>query len=270
MGKKDIRLVAFDMDGTVLADGAEITPRLTAVLDRLMKEGVLVVPCTGRGRRQLPRTLEELGLPYTITSNGARIKDERSRDTLRSFLVDWQMAADIFHDLEAYDGFACVHIDEVVYNQHPDEDYIRRKYHMPPYMEVALVHSAQQLVRERRRGVEKIFFRPAHEKEREKIRRRILDDYPVFSSSSSLHNLEFSVPGCTKGDSLRWLCGYLGIEAGQVIAFGDGENDKEMLSFAGMGMAMKGASPACIAAADQVIGSCAEDGVAACLEKLCF
>ena len=36
MGKKDIRLVAFDMDGTVLADGAEITPRLAAVLDRLM------------------------------------------------------------------------------------------------------------------------------------------------------------------------------------------------------------------------------------------
>ena len=60
MDTQKFRLIAFDMDNTVLADGAEITPRLQRVLRQAMEQGIQVIPCTGRGRRQMPRTLEEL------------------------------------------------------------------------------------------------------------------------------------------------------------------------------------------------------------------
>ena len=53
-----------------------------------------------------------------------------------------------------------------------------------------------------------------------------------------------------------------------MVAFGDGENDKEMLSLVGLGVAMGNAHPACKEAADVVIGTCAEDGVAEFLERL--
>ena len=76
------------------------------------------------------------------------------------------------------------------------------------------------------------------------------------------------MPGCTKGKALDWLCRHLQIQPDQVVAFGDGENDKEMLTFAGLGLAVEDAGEVCREAADGVIGSCADDGVAAWLEQL--
>ena len=267
MDTQKIRLIAFDMDNTVLADGAEITPRLQRILLRAMEKGIQVIPCTGRGRRQMPRTLEELPLLYTITSNGSLILDEKQNRAIYSDLVDWQVAADILGELRTFGVFFCVHIDRAVYFECGEESYVREKYHIPNYMPVDLTENAEKMVRARREGAEKIFLRTDDMALREEIRRRILGKYPVFCSSSSAHNLEFGVPGCSKGTSLRWLCRRLGIKGSEVAAFGDGENDKEMLEFAGRGLAVGNAQPACKAAADEVIGDCAADGVADWLEK---
>ena len=130
------------------------------------------------------------------------------------------------------------------------------------------VPDGEGLIRERKEGIEKIFVRTESIETRARIRHSILEKYPVFCSSSSVKNLEFSMPGCTKGKALQWLCEYLRIEPAQVIAFGDGENDKEMLAFAGLGLAVADAGEACRAAADGVIGACEEDGVAEYLERL--
>lgn len=270
MDRQRLRLIAFDMDGTVLFNGAEISPRLQAVLRRAMEMGIYVVPCTGRGRRQMPRSLEELSLFYTITSNGSLVRDEKRDKAVYRDLVDWRMTADILHDLDAMGAFFCVHIDRVVYFQHDDAQYIRNKFHIPAYMEVALTDNAEQMVRTRREGAEKIFVRTDDVVQREEIRRQILERYPVFCSSSSAHNLEFGVPGCSKGTSLRWLCSHLGVDRSEVMAFGDGENDREMLEFAGCGVAVANAQPVCQEVADEVTGSCAEDGVAEYLEKCIY
>ena len=267
MDTQKFRLIAFDMDNTVLADGAEITPRLQRVLRQAMEQGIQVVPCTGRGRRQMPRTLEELPFLYTITSNGGLVLDETQNRTMYSSLVDWQVTADILRDLRAFGVFFCVHLNQAVYFECGEEEYVRKKYHIPGYMPVDLTENAEKLTRAHREGAEKIFLRTDDDALREEIRRHILEKYPVFCSSSSAHNLEFGVPGSSKGTSLRWLCDYLGISGSEVIAFGDGENDKEMLKFAGRGLAVANAQPACKAAADEVIGSCEEDAVAAYLEE---
>ena len=76
------------------------------------------------------------------------------------------------------------------------------------------------------------------------------------------------MPDCSKAAALQWLCQRLGVDPTEVVAVGDGENDKEMLQFAGLGVAMGNAHPACQAAADVVIGTCSEAGVADFLEKL--
>ena len=145
---------------------------------------------------------------------------------------------------------------------------LERRYSFSHLAVMHAVPDGEALIRERKEGIEKIFVRTENIDVRARIRDTIMERYPVFCSSSSIKNLEFSMPGCSKATALQWLCEYLGIDRGQVIAFGDGENDKEMLRFVGLGLAVADADEACRAAADGVIGTCEEDGVAICLERL--
>ena len=75
MGKK-IRLLALDLDGTLLNGAKQITPRTQAALERAGQQGVLMVPVTGRPAQGLPPAVLSLpGLRYAVTSNGATIRD---------------------------------------------------------------------------------------------------------------------------------------------------------------------------------------------------
>ena len=268
MNKKAIRMIAFDMDGTVLYNGAEITDRLQDILRRALEQGIYVVPCTGRGRLQLPATLAALDLPYTITSNGGRLRDEKTGESIYTNLVEWETAAGICHDITELENFMCVHVDGHVHFQGTTEEYVRVKFSIPEYIPVDLTDSTEELLRRTHGGAEKIFVRPATEEIRQQIRQRILDKYDVYCSSSSMHNLEFGRPDCSKAAALQWLCEKLDVDPVEVVAFGDGENDKDMLSLVGLGVAMGNAHPACKEAADVVIGTCAEDGVTEFLEQL--
>ena len=95
MTKDTLRLIAFDMDGTVLQRDGEITERLQNILRKAMGQGIYVVPCSGRGRMQVPPSVEELKVPYTITSNGGLIWDETQDQRLYADLIPWEMAADM-------------------------------------------------------------------------------------------------------------------------------------------------------------------------------
>ena len=79
--------------------------------------------------------------------------------------------------------------------------------------------------------------------------------------------LEVSAEGVTKANALKWLCAEWAIPAERVAAFGDQNNDKEMLEWAGLGVAMGNAVPEAKEAADLVTTSNDEDGVALVLER---
>lgn len=268
MTKENLRLIAFDMDGTVLQSDGEITKRLQGILKKAMQRGIYVVPCSGRGRMQVPSSVEVLKVPYTITSNGGLIWDEVQDRRLYADLIPWEMAADMYREITDLGGLACFHIDRGVYYEEADREMLEQRYSFSHLAVMRAVPDGEVLIRQRQEGIEKIFVRTEHVESRARIRDQILERYPVFCSSSSMKNLEFSMPGCTKGKALGWLCRHLQIQPDQVVAFGDGENDKEMLTFAGLGLAVADAGEVCREAADGVIGSCADDGVAAWLEQL--
>ena len=268
MTKDTLRLIAFDMDGTVLQRDGEITERLQNILRKAMERGIYVVPCSGRGRMQVPPSVEVLKVPYTITSNGGLIWDETQDQRLYADLIPWEMAAEMYRDITDLGGLACFHIDRGVYYEEADREMLEQRYTFSRLAVMRAVPDGEGLIRERKEGIEKIFVRTENIEVRARIRDTVLQKYPVFCSSSSMKNLEFSMPGCTKGKALQWLCDHLQIAPSQVVAFGDGENDKEMLTFAGLGLAVSDAGDVCRAAADGVIGSCEEDGVAIWLEQL--
>lgn len=268
MEKRQIRMIAFDMDGTVLYDKNEISPKLQGILKKALDQGIYVVPCTGRGLCEMPCTLTEIGITHTATANGALVRDERKDQILYTNLIPWEMAADIYHELKKIDAFVTVHIDGLVYFKGDNEQMVRDMYHLLDYIPVHTTMDAEMLVREKQRDLEKVYARARTPEEFDKIMQVIDGKYPLFYSSSAVGNMEFSALDCSKGTALAWLCDHLGVDPSQVVAFGDGENDKEMLRFAGIGVAMGNGNEICKAAADVVIGNCADDAVADYLEEL--
>lgn len=79
------------------------------------------------------------------------------------------------------------------------------------------------------------------------------DEFNIFIGSPDPYFIEFLRPDVSKGSGLVKLCAHLNIDIQQVVAFGDGNNDQEMLTFAGIGVAMKNATPTAKAAADVVL-----------------
>ena len=99
----------------------------------------------------------------------------------------------------------------------------------------------------------------------ENLREQVPD---IYITTSSSHLIEISNVTSGKAHALEELATRLGIPQEDIIAIGDGDNDSEMLRYAGIGVAMENASEACKAAADVVTGSNDREGVAAFLKTI--
>jgi len=86
-------------------------------------------------------------------------------------------------------------------------------------------------------------------------------------SDPANHMLEISARGVTKASALAWLAESLGVEAADVVAFGDMPNDIPLLRWAGLGVAMGNAHPEAVEAADEITAPNTDDGVARVLER---
>lgn len=100
MKKREIKLIAMDMDGTLLTSSKEITEHTIEVLEAAMDRGIQIVPATGRSVNGLPKKLTALKrMRYCILSNGARVydlhkKNQSTRTSLRRirYLSSWKMS----------------------------------------------------------------------------------------------------------------------------------------------------------------------------------
>ena len=271
----DFRLIALDIDGTLLNSERRITPRTREAIASARRAGLLVVLATGRRRQSVAPIAADLGgEPILITTQGAAIWDGLQ-------LIYYQpLAAAAAERVVAHslaEGVAALVLGSVL-----DGDY----------MYVAGPWQANERLRaytERNRGQVQVYD-PA-----------LLTDDPVFVfMMDDLHRLtavhgrlasdsggeqhwrvifsrtalavgaalEALHPTVSKGAALHFLCQRLGLRPDQILAFGDNVNDVEMLEFAGWGIAMSNASPEAIAAADRVTTGNDEDGIAIVLEEL--
>ena len=102
-----------------------------------------------------------------------------------------------------------------------------------------------------------------------KIRDAVPADVPgIAVTSSHPKNIEVMDESASKGASLAWLCGHLGIDPAEAVAFGDNFNDIEMLETAGTGIAVANAEPEVLAHADRQTAGNDEDGVARAIMEL--
>ncbi len=270
----DLRLIAFDLDGTLLRSDKSISPRTMHALHAAQERGVLLVPATGRLYRSLPEALLDEQLSrYFILVNGAQVYDAQEDKTLLTEELPPELALPMLQFLKTRNVVRGVYIDGLGHMSLSDYEEIddvaatpatsallRRSYCPTDDLEqfTASAHSVQKII---------AFFHDPSEKQ--PVLREIAANFPGYAVSSSLgNNIEINAKYATKGNALRFLCRQLGIYPAQCMAFGDGTNDYSMLRAAGLGVAMGNASEEVQSCADEVTQTNDEDGVAQMIERV--
>lgn len=270
-----MKLIAFDLDGTLLTTEKELTDENLAALERAAEAGILLVPATGRFYGVIPENVRSLPwFRYYITINGASVRDALEDRTLIRAEIPWRRAVEIMEFLDTlpviYDCYMdnwgwmtrALHdrVEEFAPNRHSLamlRDFRRPVPELKAHI-TALGHDVQKI---------QMFFRdPA-------LRLRAMEDmrlrFPDLAVTSSIpRNVELNSLDAQKGVALVRLAELLGIDPAETAAFGDDLNDVNMLEAAGIGIAMANAGPEAKAAADLVTDSCDESGVGRAILRL--
>lgn len=269
-----IRLVALDLDGTLLDSHKELPSRNRRALENCIANGIYIVPCTGRTAMGIPEAVRSIpGIRYAITVNGGLIEDMQENQVLDQKLMDREIALDIIDQIKDYHVMYDVYIEGVGISEERFYDHLD---------EYKISKEIQKLVKKTRRPVPSIiehikqwegkidkvnlFF--ADLELREEIRALLKKRSDVLVSSSLYNNLEINALGAAKGDALLRLASVLGLSREETMACGDGENDYSMIRMAGIGVVMENGDPSVKAIADYITASNDESGVAQAIEKL--
>ncbi len=276
--KRKWRLIAFDLDGTLLDEDKSIPEENLRALEAAAARGALLVPATGRIFKGLPEGLKALpGLRYFILSNGASVYDAAEDRQLYRGEIPLSLALDCYAYL---DGLP------VLYDCYQNDwGYMSRRMYERAADYLAGEPGILRLVRELRTPVEdlrehlrqkgeplqkiQLYFLPGDEPERLRQLEEIPRRFPGLKASSSVRcNIELNGVDAGKGRALEALCARLGVPPEDCVAFGDGGNDTELLEAAGLGVAMGNAVPEVKAAADLIAPPNTEAGLGRVLRRL--
>jgi HAD superfamily hydrolase (TIGR01484 family) len=257
------RLVATDLDGTLLDDAGLLSDRTQDVLRRVQDLGVRVVIVTARPLRWMDELWHQVGggRGVGIVSNGAITYDIGSREVLELHGIPADVGLPMVEAVrEAAPGTAfaleCLggYRHEPAYvDLHPAPPDMRVGDLLELWDEPAVKVLAQHLTLDP-----------------DDFRARTVDAVGTTATATWTIDrlMEISAVGVTKGGALSALCERLGVGAEEVVAFGDMPNDLAMLSWAGTSYAVANAHDSVLAAADHVAPPNSEDGVAVTLTRV--
>ena len=268
-----VKLIAVDMDGTLLRSDKTVSQRSAEALWGAIEKGVAVVPATGRVAYMIPKPVAGIrGVRYAITSNGAMVKDLQEQKVLYRNLMTMQQARELLTLLDSYGMFAEAYCDGISYSEGRMLDLaVRaglpenvREYIMKSQ---CFVDNLLGQISLQSFPPEKVNVPYVPEELRTELREKILSLPGLCVTSSGMENLEVNAASCSKGDALKFLCTKLSVSPSQVMAIGDGDNDISMLQYAGIAVAMGNAASEVKTAANFVTGTNDRDGVAFAIEK---
>jgi Cof subfamily protein (haloacid dehalogenase superfamily) len=258
------RLVATDLDGTLLRSDATVSPASRAALAALAAKGAAHIVVTGRAVPWVQQVLDDLG--YTglaVCAQGAQVYDAGARRLLTSVTLDRQVGALALAKIEAEVGpLAVAASRDGLYG----EVLVGPGYAYNSELPVLPVGSSDELWAE---PINKLYIQ--HPKLTDDELTQIATDVAgaVVSATMAGERIVELLPlGLTKARGLSLAARRLGVTAAETIAFGDMPNDLPMLAWSGYGVAMANAHPDVRAAADETTASNDEDGIVRVLERL--
>ena len=267
----EIKLVAIDLDGTTLREDKTFSERLIKVMHELQRRGVYVAICSGRAPESVQGFGKILGIDqgngYCICFNGGALIS--LKDIKQDLYISTLKAKDLI-DIEHQ-----ARLNGCAVHAYSTRRVLLTESNIK-FTEMEIAASMQPF--------EKLLFpdevKPTEEaykliavgdeKKLDAMRENIPFDFTQRFNIARTHPnfLEFMAKGCSKGTTLHQLCAKLNISTQNVVAFGDAENDIEMVQEAGVGVAVANAMPTLKAAARYQALNYLDDGVAIYLERL--
>ena len=263
------RLVATDVDGTLLGDDERVSRRTAAVIERVVARGVPFVLVTGRPARWVPPVAAQLPqVRLAVCANGAMLYD-----AVEDRIV-WDHALPAARLAELADavlaalpgcGLAVERVGQGGFDDAPpflaDAGYV----HAWPEAAGAIVDRADLLTE----PAVKLLVRAPGRTSADMVETLapLIGDAADITFSFPMGLVELSAPGITKASGLAAVAASFDVPAADVLAFGDMPNDLEMVQWVGHGVAMANGHPSLRDVADEVTASNDEDGVALVLER---
>ena len=266
-----IKLAALDLDDTTLMPGGILDDFTRDTLRLASESGMEIVVASGRAFTSLPKELLSIpGLRYAISSNGAALVDIPTKRRIMGFTLKPESVERILELFrgERFEGFvdgkaycpAEYYADPVRYGCTPDYVNYVKTTRTP-------IDDMPAFLREHIAELDSIDILCGTSERKNMLWEKTLKLRNVYVTSSSARLIEISDEHSGKGSALRHLAKLLDMDREYVAAFGNGDNDADMLKFAGTGVAVGNATDACKQAADMICESNAENGVAKTLRR---
>ncbi|MGM0651492.1 MAG: Cof-type HAD-IIB family hydrolase [Bacillota bacterium] len=262
------RLLAIDLDDTLLDEHSRISSRNRIAIQKALKKGMRLVIATGRMFRTSVPFMSELGLNDDrplINFHGALVKKSQSREVILHRPIDKNIAIAVVKEGERSGLHVSVFFEDDIYVEKETEQ--SRYYQSLAKIEVNEVGSLSNFMEKQDSNPTKmsiIRWDRKLDSMEEKLKERFGSKLSILQSRP--YFLEITDHQATKGQTLQWFAEREGIKREEIIAFGDGHNDLDMISYAGLGIAVANARPGLLKVADYITTSNNEDGVAAALE----
>ena len=261
---QSVRLVASDLDGTLLRPDGTISIRTRAVLQDIQQAGITVVLVSARPPRILSKIAQIAGITgLAICCNGAIVYDLDQEAIIQHMPLSTELAVYLIQRLRREIPDLCFACESgLTFKCEPDFYRFRPiQEQLLPYIDHALAFCNEPITK-------LMAFHPTYTAEElSKLTTHLLGVEVTVTHSGSPF-LEISAAGVHKASALASLCEDLQIAAAEVIAFGDMPNDLSMLCWAGHGVAVANAHPLVQEEANEITLSNADDGVAFVLERL--
>ena len=264
----DIKLIALDLDGTLLTTEKKLTERTKSMLKAAREQGVKVVLTTGRPLKAMDFFLKELGTDghedeYTITFNGGLVQ-KNTGEILDKTVFSIDDVSRIYEETEKLNIPLDAISEGIVYQIQSDQESLYAQFNPAlTFVPTAFEDLSSQITYNK---CVTTFPQELLDAAIQKISPELFDKYEIFKSRELL--LEWSPKNVHKATGLAKLIDHLGIDRSQVMACGDEANDLSMIEWAGLGVAMQNAVPEVKAVANVVTPMTNdEEAVAWAIEK---
>lgn len=257
---RNIKIIASDLDGTLLNSNSEVSAENLEAIRKLAEKGVFFVPATGRSLSEIPKAIADIPeIRYIISSNGAAINDRKTGKRLL-FCITNDKVKRILDILYAFDTHIVYRRDGLLYVDaycQKKEDFVYYNIckahinvienygiHLTDFKEKA--YQADEV-----EGIAAFI----HDKSRLSECRKLIEEIDGISVVETWENLEVLNSCAGKGNAILSLADEIGADRCETMALGDSDNDKSMIKSAGLGLAVANANDDLKAIADDVICS---------------
>lgn len=248
----DYKLIALDMDGTLLNDKKEITAENKEAISKAQDRGIKIVLNSGRSYDGIAYAYKELGILGTdqyMINSGGNIIESLDKKIIYKKTLENNICEAIAQDLKSWKlNYILIDIDGNSYDSYQE------------WMEKRMLNKDLAIVK---------FMIHTHKRKLLETAEKLHQEYDekFFVVVTSKRDIEIFPKEVNKGKALEKLAKHLKIKSNQVVAIGDWDNDISMIKFAGLGIAMDNSTESVKAISDEITADNNHNGVSQAIEK---